>query len=192
MLRKKDCSNKKIKNKKQKIKNYEKSPIEKEKEKEKERDNGNEILKKTDVGITILKNDNYNNNTKNINNEIEIEGHKKNEKIIENYFMKTEIGNFLDKNLKEKNEIEKKEKNHVFLTSPKQEKIKEKKDEIFNNEILQLEQRLSLDEMKNIAEELSLSSNRKANIVNKKFNLDDWSVQKNNSNEGRTYDSPPN
>ena len=105
--------------------------------------------------------------------------------------MKTEIGNLLDKNLKEKNEIEKKEKDHVFLTSPKQEKIKEKKDEIFNNEITQLEQRLSLDEMKNVAEELSLSSNRKANIVNKKFNLDDWSVQKNNSNEGRTYDSPP-
>ena len=75
--------------------------------------------------------------------------------------------------MKEKNEIEKKEKDHVFLTSPKQEKIKEKKDEIFNNEILQLEQRLSLDEMKNIAEELSLSSNRKANIVNKKFNLED-------------------
>ena len=152
--------------------------------------NENENFTKNDVEVDIFENQShYLNNSKSMNHIIEKDESKKNEKIIENYFMKSEIGNLLDKNLKEKHEIEKKEKVHVIAAASKEEKGKERNYEILNNKMNLTDQRLSIDQMENIAEEHSLSSNKKADIMNKKFNLSDWSVQ-NNNNEGRTYGSP--
>ena len=89
------------------------------------------------------------------------------------------------KNVNKKIEVESREEINKLLPDKKQEKSAEKKNDMKNS---YFEKRLNINEMKNIAEELSLSPNRKNNPETKDTKMNDWSQrQVEDNDEVRTH-----